>query len=152
MSANQGAVGYLHLPPGSAPPDLLTEPYKAVVIVEAAHTAEWRYQVSQWLVATGCRYMMAWGVECDAWDDSVDWAFLEATGYEVDVSGTDESFVMTTWHTDDSLSEVFWFAGYCAVHPAQDLELMLIDIGPKPREAAMRAAYLAAQIEDPDEP
>lgn len=152
MNANQGKIGYVHLPPGSSPPELLTEPYKAVVIIEAEHTAEWRYQVSQWLVATGCRYMMAWGVECDAWDDSVDWAYLEATGDDVDVSEVNESFVMTTWHTDEPLIETFWFAGHCAVHPALDLDLMLIDIGPKPRETAMRAAYVAAQLEDIDEP
>lgn len=152
MSANQGAIGYLHLPPGSSPPELLTSPYKAVVIIEGEHTAEWRNEVSDWLVATGCRYMMAWGVECDAWHDSVDGASIDAVGWDVDISETDERFVMTTGHADEPLSAVFWFAGYCADHPTLDLELMLVDIGPEPRERAMRAAYVAAQIEDPDEP
>ena len=151
MSANQGEIGYLHLPPGAEPPTLSIGPFKAVMILEAEHSNEWRNTISHWLVASGCRYMMAWGVESSEWDNSVDWASIEACGWDVDVDLDDDRFVMTTWHDKETLASVFWFAGLCAGHATLDLETLLIDVGPSPREAALRAAYQAALLADPDE-
>ena len=51
--------------------------------------------------------MMAWGIDCGSWDDSVDMALLE----KFDFKGTpEECCVMTTWHPNESLEEVFWNA------------------------------------------
>ncbi|HRE90562.1 MAG TPA: hypothetical protein PK095_15630, partial [Myxococcota bacterium] len=82
-------------------------PYKAVVIAETQASEEWKAKVSRWLVDTGCRYMMAWGHDCSTWDDSVDVACLEKHDFG-DIS--EEDFVMTTWHDNESLEEVFLFA------------------------------------------
>ena len=152
MSVEPKAIQYLHLPAGSSPPVLSGAPFKAVMILETDHTAEWRHEISDWLVESGCRYMMAWGRDCSLWNDSVDWSTLAAYGWDVDIVLDDERFVMTTWHTGEPLSEVFWFAGSCAFHPTLDLELILIDVSPEPREAAILAAYAAAQEDEPDEP
>lgn len=57
---------YLHLPAGSSPPMLSGEPYKAVVVVEQDVENDWRNAVSDWLVESGCLYMMAWGRDCSA--------------------------------------------------------------------------------------
>ncbi len=87
--------------------------------------------------------MMAWGVDCSSWDDSVDWANLSAAGPD---EIPDDKFVTTTWHEDEPLSETFWFAANTAFHPTVLLNnLIIIDIGPDEREAQMLAEYSAAQ-------
>jgi len=66
---------------------------------------------------------MAWGNECSKWDDSVDIVNLAAFDYG-DIP--DDQLVMTTWHENESLSQVFWFAEHCARHSTIDLESTLI--------------------------
>lgn len=122
------AIEYLHLPAGTELPahSPETAPYKAVVVVEQIVTPEWQKSVSDWLVRTGCYYMMAWGRECSTWDDSVDWASLERKNYEIT---SDDDLVMTTWHSDEGLDETLWFAEFCAHHPTRELaKLLLLDI------------------------
>jgi hypothetical protein len=51
--------------------------------------------------------MLAWGRDCSSWDDSVDLANLQAFDFG-DIPPNE--FVMTTWHEEDSLAEVFQFA------------------------------------------
>jgi hypothetical protein len=80
-------------------------PFKVIVVLETSYSSEWQKEVSNWLVKSGCRYMMTWGPNCISWDDSVDWADLEARDFADD----DSRFVMTTWHEKDSLESVFWF-------------------------------------------
>ena len=63
--------------------------------------------------------MMAWGVECSSWDDSVDHANLEKFGF---AEIPDDHFVMTTWHDREPVTEVFWFAKHNAYHPTKMLE------------------------------
>lgn len=72
------APRYLHLKPGEAPPRLEgVAPFKAVVVVDSEVTPEWQAQVSDWLVRSGCRWMiMAWGRKCGDWDTSFDLARL----------------------------------------------------------------------------
>jgi len=108
---------YLRLEPnGPLPLYDGPRPFAAIVAIEAEVTSEWQWKVSKWLVESGCLYMLAWGRDCSSWDDSVDYANLEAFSYE-DIP--DEYFVMTTWHERDSLSDVFEFAKTCA-NPASD--------------------------------
>lgn len=139
---------YLHLKPGHIPPKLEgVAPFKAVVVVDSADvTSEWRAQVSDWLVQSGCLYMMAWGHNCSAWDDSVDWASLEMSGFgEV----PETQFVMTTWHEKASLQETFWFSENSAFHPTVDLKTTyIIHIAPADRAADILGAFHAAQKTD----
>ena len=109
------APRYLHLKPGVAPPRLEgVAPFKAVVVVDSEVTPEWQAQVSDWLVRSGCRWMMAWGRKCGDWDTSVDLANLAMFDYgEI----PDDDFVVTTWHENESLQETFWFSEQCAMHP-----------------------------------
>lgn len=111
-----GTVEYLWLPPGVTPPERACSPYRTIVAVEAAVEADWQARVSDWLVRSGCRYMMAWGIECSSWDDAVDLASLDGEG---------EDCVMTTWHDRDTLAEVFAF---CAIaqHPTLELRHTLV--------------------------
>jgi hypothetical protein len=117
-------IKYLQLQPGSMLPDIsLLNPFRAIVIIEEESSPEWQSQVSNWLVTSGCLYMMAWGKDCNSWDDSMDYANLDQFDYgEI----PDEKFVMTTWHKRERLTEVFWYSKNCAIHPTVELSNTLI--------------------------
>ena len=134
---------YLHLPPDGPLPDIgRLSPFRAVVIIEAQVGAEWQGKVSDWLVQSGCLYMMAWGHDCTSWDDSVDIANLEAFGYGDIPCDRD---VLTTWHNDESLGEVFDFCKRHAKHPVVELpRVLLLHIALQRDEVGMIEAYAAA--------
>jgi hypothetical protein len=134
----------VHLIEGAALPDLhALEPFKAVVIVEIETSGAWKSDVSAWLVASGCRYMMAWGTECSAWDDAVDDANLAKFDYE---QIPDDAHVMTTWHENQPLSEVFWFAVHCAGAADPKLQsTVLVHIGQVDKSAEFAQAYAAIE-------
>lgn len=112
-----------------------------MVLVEQDCEADWQDKVSDWIVESGCLYMMAWGRECSSWDDSVDHAMLRKFG-GAEVS--DDDFVMTTWHENEPLHEVFFFARMCAFHPEIALPtLTIVDIRAEAREAAILALHEA---------
>lgn len=114
-------VEYKHLKPESSLPVLKVSGYfKAAVIIEANCSEEWRNTVSDWLVKTGCKYMCAWGLECSKWDDAVDWSSIALCGE------SEEEFVMTTWHENDSLKEFFEFVKTSAIHSCHELEECII--------------------------
>ena len=113
------SIKYLHLLPDAALPELGgLRRFKAVLVIESEMSQMWQWDVSRWLVSSGCRVMLAWGKDCSSWDEAVDEANLERFDYG-DVP--DEETVMTTSHEDDDLEEVFWFAKSRAKHPALEL-------------------------------
>ena len=106
---------YFPIQPGGPLPDAkYLSPFRAVVVVDAFVTSEWQAKVSDWLVQSGCLYMLAWGRECSSWDDSVDIANLEQFDYK-DIP--EDRAVMTTWHDDEPLAEAFAFCKQQASHP-----------------------------------
>lgn len=133
---------YIHLLPGAALPDEDICAQRMVVLVEAEVTAAWQTAVSDWIVEKGVLYVIAWGVDCSAWDDAVDWVLLEAFDYgEIPI----ERFVMTTWHEDETIDEVFWFAKHATGHPAVELTgTALLHIAPQARGDALLSAYASA--------
>jgi hypothetical protein len=111
---------YVRIAPGNELPDVQhLAPFKAIIVLEAKYNSDWQNEVSRWLVASGCRYMMAWGPDCSSWDDSVDRADIEARNFEED----DSKFVMTTWHNDETLESVFWYSQFCANFSYDDVAL-----------------------------
>lgn len=134
---------YVHMHPGDAPPRLdEAAPFKAVVVIDADVTPEWRGLVSDWLVRCGCRYMMAWGNDCSAWDWSVDEANLIKFDYE---EIPEDDFVMTTWHAEEPLEEAFWFSQFSAIHPSLQLEkTYIVHISSEAKEAAMLETFASA--------
>jgi hypothetical protein len=131
---------YVRLAPESTPGDISRfRPFRAVVIVERPVSSHWQSLVSDWLVRSGCLYMLAWGHDCSSWDDAVDIANLEQFDYEEIPEGED---VMTTWHANQSLSEVFFFAKYSAFHPTADIQhTVLIHISDISKELEFLRAY-----------
>ena len=98
-------------------------PFRAVVIIECDASSQQRDQISTWLVNSGCRYMMAWGNDCSSWDDAVDFANLEQFDFS-DIP--QDQFVMTTWHENESIEQVLWFAKKCAFHSTVEIQNTLI--------------------------
>ena len=89
-------------------------PFRAVVVLDGEYSDAWQDEVSKWLVDGGCLYMMAWGPDCSSWDDSVDLAQIRKF---LPDEAPEEDFVLTTWHDDEPLEEVFWFSQFCAYDP-----------------------------------
>jgi hypothetical protein len=140
-------LNYLHLPPGEMPPAEEPHPFRAVLISEEEATEEWRRTVSEWLVRSGCLYFSAWGVDCAHWHDDVDFALLDAFDFgEI----PDDDFIMTTWHENEPLAEVLWFAGFCAFHPTVELpHTLIVDVSSTERRSEILEAYRQAQDSDP---
>lgn len=137
------SVGYLHLPEGCEPPALEKHPFKAVVVLDQVVGGDWRDRISDWLVRSGCLYMMAWGPDCSAWDDSVAEANRALFGFG---GIPDDGHVMTTWHEKETLAEAFWYAGFCAFHPTHPLDhTLIVHIGPEDRSGELLGAYAEAQ-------
>lgn len=137
------SVKYLHLLPDAALPELgELHRFKVVVVIESEVSQMWQWDVSRWLVSSGCRYMLAWGKDCSSWDDTVDEANLERFDYG-DIP--DEEAVITTWHEDEDLEEVFWFAKRRAKHPVLDLnDTVLIHICDVEKRGELEELYAHA--------
>jgi hypothetical protein len=138
-------AAYLHLPPDADLPDLGNRPpFLAIVVAEDDVAEMWMWDVARWLVASGARYVQAWGKDAEAWHDAMDDAVLEAFDYE---EIPEDRRLMTTWHEpdDEDIDEVFWFAKHRAAHPVLPLDAVLIvHIADAPRREAIEAAYADA--------
>ena len=134
------AVRYLRVEAGDAFPDLADfSPFKAVVVVEAPVVDTWQAAASRWLAESGCLYMMAWGHDCESWDTSVDEANLRQFAYG-DIP--EDDLIMTTWHDDEPLEEVVWFAKVAAHHPSIEISnLLFLHIGATDRQAEFEALF-----------
>ena len=136
-------ISYLRVSPGATLPDLaVLSPFRTVIIAEVEVSPDWQSRVSEWLVGAGCLYVMAWGVSSSSWDDSVDMANIERFQFE---PIPDDDLVMTTWHHDESLMEVFWFCKNNAFHPTLEFKSTLIlHVAPQEREQELLASYAEA--------
>lgn len=116
-------------------------PFRAIVVLDGEYGGKWQNMVSNWLVYSGCLYMMAWGPDCSSWDDSVDFAIIEK---HLPNEVPDEAFVMTTWHDKETLEEVFWYAQFGAALSYADAAIehtLIVHVGRVDREAEFLALY-----------
>ena len=134
------SVAYLQITEGGTLPESASPAsFRAVVVAEEAVSAEWQASVSEWLVRSGCLYMVAWGANCSSWDDSVDMANIEESEPK---EIPEDKFVMTTWHENESLREAFWFAKHNAFHPTVALQhTLLLHISAQNSEQELLRAY-----------
>ncbi len=63
--------------------------------------------ISNQIIKSTCRYAVCAGYKCSSWDDSIDFARITN---DPNFSPPDEDFVMTTWHENETVAEVLWFA------------------------------------------
>lgn len=71
-----------------------------------------RLRIADEIESSGASYVCCWGVDCELWHDSVDWANIEKYP-EGDVP--DEALILTTWHSNESLDEAAWHWLNCGV-------------------------------------
>ena len=74
------------------------------------------------LIDSGCRYVVCGGVDCEQWHDDADVAFSKL---EV-CSNADVPFVMTTWHHNESIEDVVFFATCCTNFDGHDFKCLLV--------------------------
>lgn len=96
------------------------------------------WDISRWLIASGCLYALAWGQDSEQWREALEDAALEAVNYE-EVPA--ERRVQVTAHADDDLEEVFWFAQHRAAHPAELKETLILHIADTPRREELEGQY-----------
>lgn len=65
-------------------------------------------ELGEALIRRGLAYLVTWGPDCERVHDMVDMAEREVVA-----ELPPESVVMTTWHSDESLAEAFWYFLYC---------------------------------------
>lgn len=138
-------LSYMHIKPELAPPELPTSPFLAVVVSEIAVSEIWLNLISGWIIKSGCRYVVNWGIDCEKWHDWIDESLLEVFEYNGIPQDHD---VMTTWHSEQPLSDAFWFAGQCASHPSVELlETIILHITSEAQEFQMLKIYNESQIQ-----
>jgi hypothetical protein len=136
-------VHYLHLVSEQVPPKLSPTVFRVVIVADVAVEESWRKLISDWLVKSGCLFVVAWGVDCQAWHDEVDHSVLEMFG---DSEIPDDQFVNTTWHDDETLSEAFHFLEHLATHSVVELsETIIIHIALQSQESNLLQIYRESQ-------
>ena len=119
----------------------LTGHFKSILILEKHDSVE-QQEFCRWLCEVGCRYAMTFGLNCENWHDAIDESLLEKFEFG-DIP--DDEFIMTTWHNDESLEDVIFFAKHAATHPSLDLErLVVFHFGESDLHIHLETTYAAA--------
>lgn len=114
-------------------------------MADTAVDLEWRFDIAKRLIQAGCVYAIAWGVDCEGWEECVDWAYLDKVEFQ---DGPDEEFVMTTSHKDESLYEALRFSIYASTHPYTALEeTLIIQVGERFDPSAIGETYQRAVLD-----
>jgi len=117
-------------------------PFKCLVIISEGVSQARQDEISDWLVKSGCVVMCAWGNNCSSWDDSVDYANIELFNFK---PIPPESFVLTTWHENESLEETIFFIKHSITHEVHNLEnVVFLHISSNNQESKFSALYANA--------
>jgi hypothetical protein len=83
------------------------------------------------LIGSGCRFIVAAGIECERWHDIADQQFFAQFPTEPERDG---NFVMTSWHTDESPEDVILFLVFGTNFEEYDFkEFLILQFGRMPR-------------------
>ena len=88
-------------------------PFKAVIAIEDPVSSERQQVICDWLVDSGCKYVMICGEESASWESMVRQTNLDRVSLD---DMTPEQFVMITNHAKEGLRSVFWHAKKHAKH------------------------------------
>lgn len=106
--------------------------------------------LSRALVASGLRYAVCAGVECNRWHHAIDHAFIEL---ELDGEEYESRFVMTSEHADESPDDVAFFFVFNTNFDAHDFtRFLVLQIGiDSAVELLLRKAVRVHGVEPEDE-
>jgi len=139
-ACDNSRMRYLHLSASAPLPEIdALRPFKAVLILEQPLEEARREAICDWLVAAGCLYLMAWGVDCERWDAVIQKASRTPFApREI----PDEYVLISTTHAGENLTDALWFARHTAMHPCSELDqLLLLHIADRAREGELTEAY-----------
>jgi hypothetical protein len=78
-------------------------PFAALIYIDDDHISDGEQNnLSDQIVASGCRYAVCAGHNSSSWDDSIDMADIKRNNGEV----IDDNLVMTTWHENEPLEDI----------------------------------------------
>lgn len=132
-------------PPYEARLQRFVGPFVAIVVAcDSSITPEQQANLSAQLVAVDCRYMLAWGANASSWDDSVDMAFIRT---DPNFDPPSDRFVMTTWHDNETIQDVVWFALTNTTFDSHDFrDYLALMIGEDPEIEAELVAAIQRQL------
>lgn len=88
--------------------------------------------------------MLAWGANASSWDDSVDIAFMNT---DHNFNPPDDRHVMTTWHDNETIHDVVWFALMNTNFDSHDFhDYLALMIGANPDIEAELLATIQSQL------
>jgi hypothetical protein len=86
--------------------------YSLLLITLASIPREEKLRLAAQIIASDARSIACWGVECEDWHDTLDWAYLAS---DENFNPPDERFVMTSWHENESLAETVFYLWFCGI-------------------------------------
>ena len=103
-------------------------------------TSSDRSALSKALLASGCRYAVCAGADCEAWHDAIDMEFVRAHLDDPE-HVVDEVHVMTTWHERESANDIAFFFVLNTNFDAHDFDRYLVlHIGASAARSEVEAA------------
>ncbi len=133
------------LPPASKVRALPKRPFKAVAVIDGESNDQWRTSVCEWLANSGCVFFMAWGRDCKEWHDAMDDVSIERRAL------AKRNYIVTTWHEDESLSEVFWFSKFCAFQENRPIyRTAIVHVSDSTAAENLLGLYEAVRSDDPE--
>jgi len=84
------------------------------------------------LISSGCRYAVCAGIDCSAWHDAFDLAWVQQHLNDSEEK-KDAEHVMTTWHEGDSIDDVAFFFVYNTNFDEYDFrQFLVLHLGDSP--------------------
>jgi len=99
------------------------------------------------LLDAGCRYLVCGGRKCETWHDLADAIFGIRT-LDFSEAASDAIFLMTTWHTDESVDDVAnFFVLNTSIDGNRPGNFLVVNVGRDPGEAVdLAVKKLAARL------
>ena len=91
-----------------------SEAYPCLIFANQPTSIEFKSDVAERLIDTGCMYMVCGGLECELWHDIIDEVIVEL---KIDGNLDQSSLIMTTWHTEATMEDLAFFFTYVTHNP-----------------------------------
>lgn len=108
-------------------------------------TSDEMEKISDWIISSGCRYAVCAGVDCSQWHDAIDWAYIAS---DPNYSPPESQFIMTSWHTDETLEEIVWCWLMLTNYDDNIFENYLLLIVGEPEDLEERIKKAASEIDN----
>ena len=119
-------------------------PFKVVLALEIDCSETRKLSIAEWLVSSGCRYVMVCGEDHESWKAvirKVNLAFFDIGQHNIENLQSSD-FIMVTPHVHEKLRSVFWHAKKVARHPDVKMEqVVTIHIANQNRSVEYLAMY-----------